>query len=361
MPPAAALAYYNGLQETINRSRIFDSVVLGVLIWEHLCTLNLEWTLVWKRGLSFMNVLFLLNRYGILVEIALIDYMWFWPGRSAEACSHFHLFMPYAPLAHYVVVNTIVASRVYAIWEKDKRVLAYLSTLVVAGIVMQAYVPARSHPRAIPDGLSACIPGPDNNYWLYWLPILVFDTSVVMLSTWKILRMTRRMGRTPIFDTLLRDGVLWFGVCLMAQVGNFIYFATRNEHENSMFLAPLASAMSAVAASRIVLNLRATSSTGNSASAGSGSSAARRLEKFSNGGTGSAHTSSHPVTPSSARKAFPEPTNLSTPSRTQFGHRHDAYPPSPGRVADEKDSETFVDLSYDEAYLEKDSAHRGVV
>lgn len=54
-----------------------SAVCMGVLVWEWIVTLPLEYRLVWKHKLSFINGLCHLNRYGTLAELAVLLILWY--------------------------------------------------------------------------------------------------------------------------------------------------------------------------------------------------------------------------------------------------------------------------------------------
>lgn len=149
-----------------------------------------------------LNIVFLLLRYYTFVALGVLAWIAFWEGDDMEKCGHMVLLLPYMvwhkltnsylsgilirswhvqPLVLFALANIIVIARVYAMWDKDKRILALLryvvfslcsdscvisadlvlsiySCLYCAQIAVQAYVPRNLKPLHLPPGIKACGP-----------------------------------------------------------------------------------------------------------------------------------------------------------------------------------------------------------
>ncbi|KAF9449472.1 hypothetical protein P691DRAFT_552168 [Macrolepiota fuliginosa MF-IS2] len=128
-PDAAWLG--SGLQPT----RIICLISAAILVLDHLCSLDREVNLIWKRRLgSFATILFLINRYipYIYVFSSLEEY---WTiHHSQDACQHRDIANTVVVATGLTVSEMILCLRTYAIWNRSSRILG---TLVGAAICVK--------------------------------------------------------------------------------------------------------------------------------------------------------------------------------------------------------------------------------
>jgi len=63
-----------------------------------------------------------------------------------------------------------------------------------------------------------------DQWWLVWIPSMVFHTVVFGLLVWKAVS-TPREAQTPMLMLLIRDGVIYFGVVFAAFLFNLLVWA----------------------------------------------------------------------------------------------------------------------------------------
>lgn len=113
--------------------------------------------------------------------------------------------------------------------------------------------------------------------------MLVFDTTAFVLSVIPCLREKMILRGTGITQILIRDGIIYFALCFAANLANVvsatesnhillanheseircvlqIYYAMSDDQHNRAYLASLATGIQAMASSRLVFNLRQSSS-----------------------------------------------------------------------------------------------------
>ncbi|KAK9896004.1 hypothetical protein P389DRAFT_73032 [Cystobasidium minutum MCA 4210] len=231
--PEVPQAILDHIRLVISQTRILVAVTCGVYMWEWTTNLSKEYTFIWKTKISFLNVVFLLLRYYTFVALGIIAWVAFWEGDDMKQCEKMVLLLPYTPLFIFALANIIVIARVFAMWDKDKRVLALLCCLYAAQVIVQAYVPRNLKPLALPPGIHACGPAfLENAYLLYWVMIIVFDTTVLTLS-------------------LIKLGMLWRANGYMSNLVRILFSG-----EGKDFLSPVTAGVTSMAICRVVLNLR---------------------------------------------------------------------------------------------------------
>ncbi|KAI6142616.1 hypothetical protein BKA82DRAFT_29044 [Pisolithus tinctorius] len=156
--------------------------------------------------------------------------------------------------------SIVMTLRVYAMYGESRRVLYFLLSFmgIGAGVALWALlVNSSSSLPAAPVQGHGCIrfisqqhniPIPSTNapsqpksadshvratrsnhddvcadYAVAWGTQLIFDATVFVLTTWKLLRM-ESMGKRSLVDILLRDGAMYFAVMTTINVANIIVF-----------------------------------------------------------------------------------------------------------------------------------------
>ncbi|KAH8810558.1 hypothetical protein DL96DRAFT_1627569 [Flagelloscypha sp. PMI_526] len=189
-------------------------------------------------------------------NILLFHYI-FLEGHSAM-CGIFKKYHQALLIASQVVVAVVLAYRVYAIWNCDKRILSTICILVTSGASIAGWSIATS-PEADEDSEGGCPqPGLSKEVAIRraipWECMLAFDIVVFLLTLAKGYRHIHQDGgfktssQTPLLNVILRDAIT---LANAANVGSFYLASSRLRGS----LSTLASSISVSFASRIMLNL----------------------------------------------------------------------------------------------------------
>ena len=66
----------------------------------------------------------------------------------------------------------------------------------------------------------------DFHKWTYWIPMLVFESVIVVLAIGKLMEMARARETTPhVMTVIVRDSVMYFGGIFAFMVTNFVIWA----------------------------------------------------------------------------------------------------------------------------------------
>ncbi|CAA7265724.1 unnamed protein product [Cyclocybe aegerita] len=249
-----------GLASALRVFKCVEFAVLSVLLYDHALTFHLEVERIWRKPLSGVSILFLLNRYiqPIRTIIAIITYHV--PHWNADTCLHFAKFVGYSRIITTAICGFLVILRVYALYYRSNIVLIVLSVVCAAYLIVspisisQLGTLQQSPFEEISVGCRLTVP----TKWFVsnCVGALVFDGGIFLLTLWRTRDYIRAADRPPLFDLLIRDGTLYYLVIFLANlVSIFLYFFVPNNLESSAML--LGVVLTSVMVSRIVLNLRA--------------------------------------------------------------------------------------------------------
>ena len=78
-------------------------------------------------------------------------------------------------------------------------------------------------PGSIPVTGCVSVTGIKPYAWAYWVPTMIWETLLLVLSLYKSVQQTRREEGTPhLMVVILRDSILYFGGALATILANFI-------------------------------------------------------------------------------------------------------------------------------------------
>jgi len=184
----------------------------------------------------------------------------FLPDPSRSTCHV--LFAVYCWLATfaYLITNSILVLRTYAIWENKRNVAFSLFILLVicfvaAGYCAEKFVLSlsfiRSPSRSVFPG---CFIVHSGGTWFTYLLILVFDTAVLILTIIKAIQRKGLNGST-LFRTIYRDGVLYYVYLSVLSLINIIVFITM-QNSLSFSLVNSHRVLHSILTARLVINIR---------------------------------------------------------------------------------------------------------
>ncbi|KAJ7895559.1 hypothetical protein B0H14DRAFT_2680829 [Mycena olivaceomarginata] len=222
------------IQQQIEISRYLVLVPFTVLVYEYTLTFRLEVERYWGTRLTAGNALFFINRYSalfgtvpILVELLSTTTD---PSKAAM-CHGFQEYHKYFVLLSQILVAVMLIMRTYALYERNKYVLALTVVVTLTVIVFALYIllAGSSHDTLDPFLKSFGCPSAaphDSNLRLAaaWSGMLIFDVMIFVLTVYKALR--HDMGSGSLFSVLFRDGSMYFGIMIAVNVGNIVTYTS---------------------------------------------------------------------------------------------------------------------------------------
>ncbi|KAH8923280.1 hypothetical protein BT69DRAFT_170134 [Atractiella rhizophila] len=255
LPPEALAS----LSKVLEESRTYTTAVCAIYYYDWLVTAHQEYRMIWKgRSWSPVRIAFLVNRhFGLIFFIYLL--VLFRSDIAESACKRLHFLQPAGAAVLYLSSATILGFRSWAMWERRPWVGYLLCVAVFAVFIIEIVCFRTDVPVPIPPGDVGCISngGEGALRIVYWAAPLSFDLLALTLTLIPILSYWRRGGRIPVLELVLRDGLLYFVVVFTTGLLNFIWFALPSAVvTNHALHAPLVTAATSIACSRLVLSMR---------------------------------------------------------------------------------------------------------
>ncbi|KZW02322.1 hypothetical protein EXIGLDRAFT_829505 [Exidia glandulosa HHB12029] len=210
----------------------------SMLIWDHIITFGDEVNVIWKRPSGRKNgqliYLFIILRYFAPLAYIVQLCSYFLPPNiwTPEICGHYVVFEGSVIVTSLGLVALMMMIRVYALYARDKRVLAFVIALFILQFSVQGWLLSRTHAVPHPQGLfhiAGCSMLFDESLGGWptasaWLPV-VYDTAIFVLTVYKTAHVLRRRDRKArptqgswISRTLLRDGALYYFAIIASNI-----------------------------------------------------------------------------------------------------------------------------------------------
>uniref|UniRef100_A0A8H7XPW1 DUF6533 domain-containing protein n=1 Tax=Psilocybe cubensis TaxID=181762 RepID=A0A8H7XPW1_PSICU len=218
--------------------------VTALLILEYCGTFEQEVERFWKvGGLSWASGFFYLNRYAVLLGHIPVMIEYFWSTSNPrkiqvgldfytfhcisssfgalliferQICHQLQSYHQYFAVAVQILVSSMLIMRMYALYERSKRVLVLLLGVAVAAVAIGCWsiLGGKKFPKApeiiVPIGCAASL----THYQAVrlgaaWGGMLVFDFIIFGLTLYKSLSIPRTIG-VSLISVLMRDGAIYF-------------------------------------------------------------------------------------------------------------------------------------------------------
>ncbi|KAI8998507.1 hypothetical protein BD414DRAFT_519645 [Trametes punicea] len=241
-------------------------VTTAILYYDYVLTLFHEIEFFWRSAnLSLVSVLFVINRYlGILGPIPIaIEY--FSVDLSEEAGRFLQTYHQAYAICSQGIVAIMLVIRTYALYERSRRILVLLiATHLAGGIMCLISMVTNLSPEKTSTPLPFKFTGCDLsltdeqcvNIALAWGAMLWFDTTIFALTLVRALRMRRHLPG-GLIQIMFRDGTIYYGIMVAANVSNIITFlVTRSGSPLKGMDTTLTNVLSTTLTSRLILNLR---------------------------------------------------------------------------------------------------------
>ncbi|KAI9065135.1 hypothetical protein FKP32DRAFT_1568491, partial [Trametes sanguinea] len=243
---------------------------VAILYYDYLLTLFDEIDYFWKSAnVSLVSVLFVIIRYvGLLAPIPVaIEYLADLPEIVRDLCRRLETYHQAYAIASQAIVAILLVIRTYALYERNKRILALLIvTHVGGGIFCLISIVTNMSPVKtsipMPFSFRGCNLGLTDKQGIHlalaWGAMLWFDTTIFVLTLLRALRMRRHLPG-GLLEIMFRDGTVYYGIMVAANVSNTITFLVGHPHSGSPMKGldtTLTNVLSTTLTSRLILNLR---------------------------------------------------------------------------------------------------------
>ncbi|GAA5856526.1 hypothetical protein JCM5353_002185, partial [Sporobolomyces roseus] len=206
---------------------------LAIVLYDTIATFPDEYSHMWKASWTSVKVFFLLNRWGSLVaQVSLFAIST--STISPSLCSHIYWYGALGGIYIAFVCSVIVSLRVWALYERSRKILALLAFLIFAQLCLMIGPATQLRPANTPVAilkqlkLPGCLTKASGAFssgevTIFWVTMLAFDSIILGLTLYKSIKVTRAAGRIPIIQKLVRDGVQYFVLITLSNTISVIF------------------------------------------------------------------------------------------------------------------------------------------
>lgn len=228
--PNAFLVELQSLFYELTISRYMAAAGLSVMLYDWALTLSVEIRYIWRARWTPVKVVFLINRYFMPCTIAFGIYGWSgkatWITRST--CKAYIVADAYSVIAFFCTLHWIVAMRTWALWSRT----VVMGVVIWGSFAIYLSAAVATTAKAMIDyqptplfGTNVCVGNLPSYFWCLWLPSIVFETVLFVLTAIKAIQHHRKRVETPILTTLYRDGFLYFVFICLNSFMNLLIWA----------------------------------------------------------------------------------------------------------------------------------------
>ncbi|KDQ60456.1 hypothetical protein JAAARDRAFT_32876 [Jaapia argillacea MUCL 33604] len=240
-----------------------------LITYEFIIQFGNEVELFWKKRWSVGKALFLWSRYYSLC-FNIGNAVVFMHKPTLDICGNFFHWQNAGATLQLLTTHIILMLRLYAMYQGDKRVLAFMVILLFGeaatmGVFIGVNKPGLVGTNEPIPGLLICADGdPPGEHWIayYFTAILTIEFALLALSLNKAWRHYRTGSGGGVMALLTRDSVLYFLAMFWTYVLNQVIWLM-----NRITLNELATGFSfsicAVLANRLMINVRESYYSGN--------------------------------------------------------------------------------------------------
>lgn len=236
-----------------------EVAAVTVLTWDIIVTLSEEIELIWQKQWSPAKIMYVIARYlPWAFQMALLAI-----NVNGSTGLHFSIseckkwMAVQAVILQLIVtsVDVILLMRVYALFNKNKRLLSVLSALFVAELTLLSYILAVITPKLTFSDTCFVTSSPPF-FVAYWVVSLVFETILFVLTLYKFgYAVQQGWGRRPVMKEFVADGTWAYTLIFVSMFINSMLYKFVHSPLAGICFTWLLSVLS-FAGSRIILNPR---------------------------------------------------------------------------------------------------------
>ncbi|KAH7904994.1 hypothetical protein BJ138DRAFT_838720 [Hygrophoropsis aurantiaca] len=212
---------------TTSRYSMLASTVLYV--YDLVTTLDKEVDLVWTRPRSFLQVLFIINRYLALFECLFNPIVFLYQGTNLtnSVSENWLKLQSGTATTTIIVVQMILVIRLWAMYGRNRWILISMTTFGALQLIASAIVLGKSMNYApaiaqLVPSFVVCTTALPPYFTAYWIPIVAFEITLLTLMLVKGWKNFRRQNVTAVSgmtgkslaNLMVRDSMIYFVVCV---------------------------------------------------------------------------------------------------------------------------------------------------
>ncbi|KAL0949005.1 hypothetical protein HGRIS_009104 [Hohenbuehelia grisea] len=254
----------SALIETFHRLHVVKYLTASsgvLLVYDYLLTFSDEVIFFWSSPWNVGKVLFLLTRYMPMVEAILTYFNQLGTSVSVSTCELLFNITGWMFIFNTCIAEAILMLRVWALWNRSKRVAAFFTILSMTCIVLAAVLFIKFHgsqrfldqPRVV--ALPGCYPiSADKIIVVAYILLMVFESVILGLMLTKGVR-HYRTSSSSFIRAMLQDGVVYFVTLMSVSFINAIVFIAAAP-EMANILTPMQRSLHSMLSARILMRMR---------------------------------------------------------------------------------------------------------
>lgn len=240
-------------------------------VWDMILTTNDEITYIWGSRMSVVKIFYFLNRYIRLFMTIALAVFTAWSTPFAELCLAFAIggTLGVGVIGTFMT-GVILQIRLYALYNRSTKIIvcvAFLFTAQMISIVvlclLEVVTVVRGRKDMIVPGVPFCFTKVSPTFFATCIPILLFDSIVLVLACYKSIERYRLFPPTSqaaqngkhLVAVLLRDSILYFAVNVVIYIANVLMWQYGPPELYSL-IAGWCNVVTGAAASRMLVNTR---------------------------------------------------------------------------------------------------------
>ncbi|GJE99945.1 hypothetical protein PsYK624_162210 [Phanerochaete sordida] len=239
-----------------------DASAYALLVYDYLLTFEREVRLIWPAKWNITKILFVLTRYPVFADSAMVLYHNVGANLSVEMCRSMYNVTGWMFLWGIGIAELILIIRTWAIWGRDIRIGLGLSAGFIGLWSVNSYflnkflTSLKFEPaQAISPSLRGCLPVAGGNLlYIDFVLLMVFETIVLGLTVVKMVYSFRK-STSPVVVSLYRDGVLFYIYLFAISLVNVVVLKT-TPREYANLLSSLQRSLHSMLSARLLMNLR---------------------------------------------------------------------------------------------------------
>ncbi|KAF5311114.1 hypothetical protein D9619_007984 [Psilocybe cf. subviscida] len=237
-----------------------DGAAVAMFVYDYILTLEMEIELVWKSKWNWIKYVYLFQRYLPFVDTVFLSVFIKSGNKGASECWHLYFADSFVMIIGMCASEIILTVRVWALWNRDKRMtvllpVCYAVCIVPTFVAMYFFCESLTFGEAPYPGFRGCFPTGAKRYVVYcWALLLVYNCLIMLLMTFPGLQASI-FGNSSLSRTVYKDG-LWHYIYLFVwSIINIGISATQPPATRSV-IASVERVLHSMLASRVLLHMR---------------------------------------------------------------------------------------------------------
>lgn len=239
--------------------------------YDYALTLDREIALIWQRRKTQSSWWYLGNRYlAVFGNAAVLAFSYI--GQTADGCEHIRLFEIWTLVRQILLVANqvlgciLLTLRTYALYTRDKRILAFMLTSMAGlfGVAVWSLTGQKHEPVQTTGCHRAMSKQTARNLAVPWICLFAYDSVIFIMTITKTYRMRyrdRAFRSLPLVKIVVRDGAAYFAIMALSTLANILTFYMAGPLARGS-LSTFAGSMSVTTMCRLMLNLHGRAETG---------------------------------------------------------------------------------------------------